>query len=120
MTQGRRRSYRRHANPPGRDARSPRHEESRHRGYSSCGFIRGCSAAFLASFALFSASFVAFSLSLVNLFSFLLPFFVILLVRAAVHFVEGPASGHAASFCSLLRRHSSLSRALVAAMSLFH
>jgi len=45
--------------------------------------------------------------------------FVILLLRAAVRFVEGPASGHAASFCSLLRRHSSLSRALAAAMSLF-
>src|SRR6266436_4247816 len=120
MTQGRRRSYRRHANPPGRDARSPQHEESRHRGYSPCGFIRGCSAAFLACFALFSASFVASSLSLGSLFSFLLPLFVILLLRAPVRFVEGPASGHAASFCSLLRRHSSLSRALVAAKSLFH
>src|SRR5882672_6470047 len=118
MTQGRRRSYRRHANPPGRDARSPRHEESRHRGYSPCGFIRGCSAAFLACFALFSASFVASSLSLGSRFSFLLPLFVILL-RAAVHFVEGSAFGHAASFCSSLRRHSSLSRALAAAMSLF-
>jgi hypothetical protein len=80
----------------------------------------GCSAAFLASFALFSASFVASSLSLGNLFSFLLPLFVILLLRAAVHFVEGSASGHAAGFCSLLRRHSSLSRALAAAKSLFH
>ena len=78
------------------------------------------SAAFLACFALFAASLVASSLTLGNLFSFLLPLFVILLLRAAVHFVEGPASGHAASFCSLLRRHSSLSRALAAAKSLFH
>jgi hypothetical protein len=80
----------------------------------------GCPAAFLASFALFAASFVASSLSLGNRFSFLLPLFVILLLRAAVHFVEGSASGHAASFCSLLRRHGSLGRALAAAKSLFH
>jgi len=45
----------------------------------------------LPSFALFSASFLASSLSLGNPFSFLLPLFLILPPRAAVHFVEGSA-----------------------------